>query len=86
MSTQNQQAPAATGNGSFQLAANTHQTGQKLSNANSKSVTLADSGTSQAAPYAPEVMADLSSATFSLFACLMALVIAKYKLRQWLLG
>lgn len=86
MSTQNQQAPAATGNGSFQLAANTHQAAQKLSNANSKAVTIADSGASHATPYAPEVMADLSSATFSFFACLVALVIAKYKLRQWLLG
>jgi len=47
---------------------------------------MADPGAALVTPHSPEVMVDLASATFALFACLMALVIAKYKLRQWLLG
>jgi hypothetical protein len=86
MSTQSAQANLTANQGSIQLSANTHAAAHKSGNANHTSITLANSGASQVTPHSPAVIADLASATFALLACLMALVIAKYKLRQWLLG
>jgi hypothetical protein len=86
MATQNEQANATTGNGSFQLAENRQNEAPHLKKTSLNSISLADAGAPHPEVQAHEDLPGLTGSPFVLFACIMALVITKYKLRHWLMG